>query len=467
MDGYQSADWNRYNQDFTTTLYSPNQLISREAKDLRARAQWLERNSDHVRRFLALIESNVVGPHGIKLQSRATRSSQTDTPDRPAMRLIERQWQDWTEMASVDGMHWVDLLKLVVRRLVVDGEAFVELLPGFDNPQRYAVRIWPAEAVPLGMSDEDRGVQFGIERDGYGRARSYYVHPSGGAPVYGTYEPSDYIRIPADRMLHLYRPERPMQRRGITMLCSTSERVKMLANFERATLIGAQIAASKMGFFRDPEGMELSQYSGDGTEGNDTETNIVDIQAGQFEDIGHKVFEAFDPAYPPAEYDQYVHEILRAAASGLNISYHVLANDPSSVNYSTAREFRLQDTDSWRDWQHWVIRHLCTPTVRNWLRVQMLRPPLDRYRPEDYARLSQVRWQPRGWQWVDPQKEGNGNLLALQMGVKSPTEIAAEQGRDFDETVLQIERDKQFAAEHGVSLGEVYPIEDDEDDEQV
>jgi lambda family phage portal protein len=229
----------------------------------------------------------------------------------------------------------------------------------------------------------------------------------------------------------------------------------MLAKLEKSVLIGTQIAASKMGFFRDPDGETLPTYEGDGAESEQSLTNTIDIQPGQFEDIGQKHFEAFDVEYPPAKYEEFTHEILRSVASGLNISYHVLANDPSSVNYSTAREFRLQDTDAWKDLQYWICRKLMAPVFKSWLRVQLDRPLFARYRG-DFDRLSFVKWQPRGWQWVDPQKEANGNMLAVQMGVKSLTDVAAEQGRDYEEVIEQIQRDREYADAHGVDLSKVW-----------
>jgi capsid protein len=42
------------------------------------------------------------------------------------------------------------------------------------------------------------------------------------------------------------------------------------------------------------------------------------------------------------------------------------------------------------------------------------------------------------------------------MCAKSLTDIAAEQGRDFEEVVEQIERDKEYAKSKGVDLSEVW-----------
>lgn len=467
--GYDAADWNRYNQDFTVNHWTPSALLGVAAKNLRARAQDLERNSDAVRGFLAKLEINVVGWNGIRLQSKATRSAATDTEDNPARATIEAEWNRWTSpeyCSASEDLGLTSLLKMVLRRLIVDGECFVEMLPGFDNEYNFAVRIWEADACPVGYTDENANISFGIRKDEWGRAKEYYFHPTGNGNF--IFQPNeDLIAVPANRIRHIFIKERPKQARGITYLASTAERMHMLSKFERATLVGAQIASSKMGFFRDPENNTLPTYDGEGLE-DDTDVNgnnIISIEPGQFEDIGSKLFEAFDPEYPPAKYQEFVREILRGAASGLNMSYHVFANDPASVNYSTAREFRLQDTDAYRDKQTFLGTMLLTPLFHHWIKIQLLRQPLNRYRVTDFQRLAKHAWNYRGWQWVDPQKEGQGNLLAIQLGAKSYTDIAADQGRDFEEVVKQIARDKRIAEQHGVALGEIEQIVQNESEE--
>jgi capsid protein len=81
---------------------------------------------------------------------------------------------------------------------------------------------------------------------------------------------------------------------------------------------------------------------------------------------------------------------------------------------------------------------------------------MNKYKTKDFKRLCRVNWQPRGWQWVDPAKEGSGNLIAFQMGSKSLSSIAAEQGMDFEETVEQIQRDVEYAKEHGIDVSGLF-----------
>ena len=70
------------------------------------------------------------------------------------------------------------------------------------------------------------------------------------------------------------------------------------------------------------------------------------------------------------------------------------------------------------------------------------------------------RW--RGW--VDPLKEINANIVGLQNGVLSLQDVAAHYGRDVEEVFEAVERERELAESHGISLafrpfGEKKPAE--------
>jgi capsid protein len=61
-------------------------------------------------------------------------------------------------------------------------------------------------------------------------------------------------------------------------------------------------------------------------------------------------------------------------------------------------------------------------------------------------------FRPRGFQWVDPQKEMNAAVIGLQNGILSHSDIAANYGRDAEETFAQIQRDKESAVQYGLTM---------------
>ena len=60
----------------------------------------------------------------------------------------------------------------------------------------------------------------------------------------------------------------------------------------------------------------------------------------------------------------------------------------------------------------------------------------------------------RRWQWVDPEKDAQANILAIKHGFKTREQVAAEQGRDFWDNVEALQVENQWAADHDVTLGD-------------
>ena len=58
--------------------------------------------------------------------------------------------------------------------------------------------------------------------------------------------------------------------------------------------------------------------------------------------------------------------------------------------------------------------------------------------------------------WIDPIKEANANRIALETGVKTFPQIAAEQGRDWKEMVDEIAEVRDYCKEKNLHLGGIY-----------
>jgi len=463
---YSGAEISRLLNDLPDCDYTQFSTVSMNAERLRARARHLERNNDIVRRCLYLVEQNVIGPGGVKLVPRVTRTNNGRVEQEATNRLIAAEWDKFTRSSDIRRRYqsFRQACKLVNRRRIVDGEIFIELLPGFGNETKFSFRLLEPYMVPMGLSDESRRISMGIEYDKDWIPVAYFVRDKAGDETFKTEAQHKYRRVPAERILHYFSPERPHQGRGITLLASPIQRLHMLDKYEEATLTGARIASSKMGFFYDDLDDDMPvPYGGSETDNTadiiDPETgrpidgdNFIDIEAGQFEDIGTKRFTPFDPGYPPTGYDEYTTSILRSISAGLNIPYHMLAGDLRNVNYSTAREAKLDAVDAWQDLQSQFRDAVLDPMLEEWMKIQTLRPEFRSFSSEDLPRLLKHRWQFRGWKWIDPQKEAKGAENEMRMTTKAPSQIVQERGENYEEVVDQIAKDLEYAKSRGIDI---------------
>jgi capsid protein len=59
----------------------------------------------------------------------------------------------------------------------------------------------------------------------------------------------------------------------------------------------------------------------------------------------------------------------------------------------------------------------------------------------------------RAWNWVDPQKEMTAAITGLQAGILSLSDVAANYGKDSEELLSQIARDRALMEQFNISYG--------------
>jgi capsid protein len=67
-------------------------------------------------------------------------------------------------------------------------------------------------------------------------------------------------------------------------------------------------------------------------------------------------------------------------------------------------------------------------------------------------KFNQPEWKARRWPWVDPLKDVQANVTAVQNRFKSHRQIISEQGGDVEDTLQEIAEDEALAESKGVEL---------------
>ena len=466
---YAAASRGRLFADFSGSNRSADSEIRWAIEELRNRSRDLERNNEYFRRYLQLLRTNVVGNNGFRLQVKAMNIE--GTPDVAGSQIIENAWAEFSRLGgpTVDGkMSLIDLENHVISAMARDGEVFLRIVKDRSFRHNVALQIIEPDRVDEEMNERYRNgndVRMGVELDEYRRPVAYHVllnHP--GDYDYTTLaKGTKRARIPAAEIMHIYRQERAGQTRGVPWSTAAITALKMLHGYREAELVAARTAASKMGFFTSPAG---DDFMADGYEGEGgTGAPIYDAEAGTFHQLPAGVdFVPFDPSHPTSAFADFEKSVLRGIAGGLGVSYTSLANDLEGTSYSSIRQGALEERDFYRTLQTFMIDHFLDPLYRVWLDTvidQALTPITGAGKYEKFS--ANFTFRPRGFQWVDPQKEMNAAVIGLQNGILSHSDIAANYGRDAEETFAQIQRDKESAAQYGLAMayepfGEKQPV---------
>lgn len=85
----------------------------------------------------------------------------------------------------------------------------------------------------------------------------------------------------------------------------------------------------------------------------------------------------------------------------------------------------------------------------------------------DPSRYMAVRHRPRGWQWIDPEKEAKAAVLSIQNGLGTRTGFLAEKGEDIEDVFAELSREQELAKEYGLTISGEVPAPDEPEDDEI
>lgn len=459
---YIGASTDRLFADFVASLGSADSLLNDSLETLRARSRDFERNNEYFAWYLNLMRSNVVGSDGIRLQMKAKNPD--GGLDRAGNQMVEDEWKEFCHKDNLTvggGWSMVDLQAHIAVAVPRDGEVILRKVRSGKTNYGISLQLIEPDLLDEKLNQDSRNgnpIRMGVEIDAATRQPIAYHflrnHP--GDSGYATAIGSKHIRVAADEIIHIYKRDRAGQTRGAPWGANAIRSLKMLHGYREAELVAARVGASKMGFFTSPagDGFAADGFE-DGSGGRAGEgAPIINAEPGTFHQLPDGVqFQGWNPDHPNAGFADFERAILRGVASGLGVNYSALSNDFEGISYSSIRHGALSERDFYKNVQRFIIDHAMDDIFRWWLDHAM-----------DFGRLpfsgstkfrkfySGATWKPRGFAWVDPEKEMKANVLALENGLSSHSDIAATQGKDIEEVFAQIRRDRDVAESYDLDM---------------
>ncbi len=445
LRAYEAGDINRFNSNWTP-INADTENTDKVQRDLiKARARYLEGNSDIAEAAVGAILRNVVGT-GIKPQAR--------TGNEDLNRQIEALWLEWCQPDNCDITHqqtFYELQHMLLRRKIYDGEILVKKVISKTGKFPLKLQIIKSDLLSqylLTAPKTNNIIRSGIELDDYLQPLAYWIDkksPDG----YITYDPD---RVPANQILHLWTKRYPDQIRGISDLVAVIKRLKDTQDYMDAEVIAARIAACFSVF--------ITQDSLPATAGRFN--NMKDKEGKQLQSIrpgmvkylapGEKV-ETANPSRSITSAKDFISIQERLSGAGMGLSYEIISRDFNQSSFSAARQGMLEDRKTFEPIQEFMNIHLCTPIYREWLDTCVMAGLLQ---IPDYwqhkAEYQKVDWMAPGWSWIDPEKEVKADLLAIQNGGKTMAQWCAERGYDWREQLEQLALEKATAEEMGLTL---------------
>lgn len=455
---YGAANRNRGNSDWTSTTTTSNYETYVSITALRARSRQMCRDDAFFRKFLQMAESNVIGRSGIQIDPRAYLPGKERQLNKDLNDRVKRAFWEWgsnPENCSVTGkLDFAAQQRLFVRTLLRDGEVLV--VKQYSGPWGFQLKfIDPAyldEFFNAKLTNGNR-IIMSVEVDPLDKPVAYWLTEPSADSMFYQKSTSNRKRYTADEIIHAFVViDDESQIRGITHFAAGLLTGKNRNEFAKAVLMQCKMTAMAGGFLIPPVD-ETNEYSGEDSEGR-VQAPEIDWKPASMPELppGYD-FKEFDPKQPTQNHPAYMEVLISELAASFGVHYFTLAGDMSAVNYSSARIGLGEERDGiWGMMQDFVITHFCARVYNDWLPSAIAaKGKLKIVSNQEKDAVAVPYWQPRGWDYIDPQKEINAQLLGVESGLLTVSgDVLGKRGKDLRDMLETAKQDRQMFEEFGL-----------------
>jgi len=402
-------------------------------RKLRQRARYEVANNSYAKGIVLTLANDCIGT-GPRLQLL--------TEDAEANRQVEAAFAEWARAVDLAGK-----LRTMRMAKATDGEAFAVLTsnPALQTPAKLDLRLVEADQVATArpfspMPNEADGIVF----DAFGNPVAYHVlksHPGDRlrAPAL------KYDRVPAESMVHWFRPDRPGQHRGVPEITPALPLFAQLRRYTLAVLGAAETAA-------DFAAVLFTDAPASGEAAAVEPMDVVELEKRMATVLpdGWKLGQ-IKAEQPGTGYAEFKRELLNEIARCLNMPFNVAACNSSGYNYASGRLDHQTYFKSIRVEQSHLAETVMDRVLAAWLAEAGLL--------EDFAFLRGFGDLPHQWFWdgmehVDPAKEATAQEKRLKNNTTTLADEYAKQGKDWEAQIRQRAKEKQLMAELGLTEAE-------------
>ena len=404
-------------------------------RTLRNRTRYEVANNSYAKGIVLTLANDTVGT-GPRLQLTGIRGGDA--------RVIEGAFMAWAA-----GVDLAEKLRVMRVAQAEDGEAFALFIsnPMVTSAVKLDLRLVEADqvATPLGMARTaipGHEAVDGILFDAAGNPVAYHVldrHPGDSG-----WSMPQARTVDAAAVLHLFRTDRPGQRRGVPELTPALPLFAQLRRYTLAVIAAAETAADYAGIvYTDaPAGGEADQVE-------PMDTISLEKRSLLTMPGGWKM-EQMRAEQPTTTYGDFKHEILNEIARCLNMPFNVAAGNSAGYNYASGRldhqvYFKAIRVDQARLARQ-VLDRIFAAWIQEAMLIEGLLPQAVRSVTTDWSH----QWFWDGHEHVDPAKEANAQATRLQSHTTTLADEYARRGQDWEAQLRQRAREQALMQELGL-----------------
>jgi lambda family phage portal protein len=426
---YEAASQGRRLKNWRAPATSADVEISTELPRLRNRARDLVRNNAIATAIITKHADYIVGS-GIMPRFK------TGTPSLDE--ILNNAFDGWAKQCDPEGvMDYYGKQYQACREMVEGGEAFVRKRLRRADDMLIPLQLQTLESDLCDVQkNEQKGkgsIRNGIEYDGIGRRRGYYIYDD--HPGSGSTKSSEAKFVKADQIAHLFDPQRT-QNRGVPWLTPVMVEIRDLHEYNQTELIRKKIEACNVAVVLSDDGQQDPLGVSDSGDGISTLTDANGQRIERFEP-GMVVYAKnskdvrFNTPAVSQGMEAYIRTCERRISAGARIPYQIVCADSSQSNFASGKldiltYQRFVENFQW----HYFIPQWCEPTAKWFLEAAVLAGMLS------IDAVVEILWNPPEFASIDRLDDAKADLLEVRIGKRTPQEMIAKTGRD-PQKVLQ------------------------------
>ena len=483
LGGYDlgGAEYTSWDAQYSTV----DQATLPDLYQLRAYSQSLHRTDAVAFGAIENIVENSVGG-GLKLRATPDYEKLGMSYEEAALwtRDVEKRFESWATSRFCDHQNtndFYDLQSLILTSYLLSGDVFCLL-----KNSKQTLQIHIIEANDVGSyldyhTNHRSGAAGGVEVDKQGRPIAYYVNdiPYKERLFYVSNFNARFKRVlkygrlsKRLKVVHMFKQTRPQQRRGVPLFSPVLKNLKQLNRYTHAELMGAiyqsriasvvesgETTIQKSGF--NPREGIIENNAG----GNNTDYNSFAGGTTLVLGPGERYVNPL-ATKPNSGFDTFFSSQIKQIGMATQIPYEVLLQHFAS-SYSASRASLMKAWDTYNKHRKVLIRNFLAPVYQEWLYSEVVagRIKANGFLSGNEKYYSNHSWVGKVQQSIDPSKDIQASILAIDSGLKSRSRITEEVfGFNWTEEAEKIKKERELLEDIRIEKQEESENEGDDED---
>jgi lambda family phage portal protein len=435
---------------------------------LRTRSRDLLRNAPLASGAINTVVTNVVGT-GLMVRPEVDRTALGMSEEEADAweQQTEREWKVFANTIEIDAARTLDFIGLqeLAFRSVLESGDVLAVLPSItrqNSPYRTKVQLVEGDRLsnPNDRMDDDTFAG-GVEKDAYGAPIRYHIssiHPGSSlSRARRKWTPVDaYGKNGRRNVLHLFKPLRPGQSRGIPYLAPVMEPLKQIDRYTEAEIMAAVVAGMYTVFIKSEAGDgSLAPMTPTSETGGSTADEDYKLASGAIVGLapGEDITTA-NPGRPNTAFDPFVQAVLRQIGVGLELPFEILIKH-FTASYSAARAAILEAWKFFLSRRRWLVTVFCQPVYELFLFEAVV---MGRITAPGFLSDPALRMAYSGAYWIGPSKgmiqeeqevNAAGKRIELEISTRE-YECAQLLGLEWDRVHAQSVKEKKMRDQAGL-----------------